>query len=153
MGIFFCLLDLSVHLRCSFSLVMLVALLWIHSNRSMSFFVLGTKKRWMQYSRWGLMRDGRITSINLLARTFCCSPGYAWFSGLQEHITSLCLIFHSPVSSSTSLQSCSQSIQPPNCTDGHLSPDRQLPQFFPYPEMESLHISRPPDYSGTQCPW
>ena len=47
--------SLSSQERCSSPLIIFVALLWTHSNRSTSFLYWGLQT-WMQYSKWSLTR-------------------------------------------------------------------------------------------------
>ena len=62
-------------------------------------------------------------SLRCWPRCFWCSPGYGWPSALQAHIAGSYLIFHPPVSPSSSWQGCSQAIHPPACIDTGERPD------------------------------
>ncbi|KAK4832903.1 hypothetical protein QYF61_026546 [Mycteria americana] len=69
-------LSQSAQERCSSPLIIFVALLWTHSNRSMSFLYWGPQTQ-MQYPRWGLTRveqRGRITSLDLLVTLLLMQP-------------------------------------------------------------------------------
>lgn len=74
--------TLSSQKRYSSSPIICMATLWTCSNRSMYFLCWGP-----QYSSWGHMKVGRITSLNLLVTLlFMQTRIQLCFFGLQVHI-------------------------------------------------------------------
>lgn len=96
--------------RCSIPLMISVAFLWAHCNRSIHVFLCKRPQSWMQCYRWDLTRaeqGGRITSLHLLVMfpIFSYSSGYTWFSGMQVYTVNSYLIFCLQKSHGTILKS------------------------------------------------
>ena len=101
-------LSLTSKGRCSSSLIIFEALLWTHSNSSMSFMCCGPQS-WKQYSRWvpmGAEQRGRITSLYQLVMLLLMQLRIQLAFWAASHIDSLHWIFHQPTLPNFSPQGC-----------------------------------------------
>lgn len=95
-----------------------VALLFIHSNKSISFSYWGNQN-WAQDFRWGLIRAKEEGPPSPSCPwCFWYSPGYFWLSWQWAHPAEPWTDFH-PLAPSSSQQGCSPSLHPPACTEGY----------------------------------
>ena len=109
--------DLKDHPFGSSPWIILVALLWTHSNISMSFLSWGPQG-WTQ-TQSGVSqeqsREREPPRLTCWPCFFWWSPGYGCLSRVQVHIARSCWASRQPVCSSPSPQGCSQSILHPAC--------------------------------------
>ena len=129
-------LSLTSKGRCSSSLIIFEALLWTHSNSSMSFLCWGPQN-WMQYSRWvpmGAEQRGRITSLYQLVMLLLMQLRIqlAFWAASIHYWLMLSLSSADTTKSFTS-----------GLVSGHSMSNLYLCLGMPWPKFRTLHLSFP----------